>query len=245
MRSGRREHEIIMAANHKLLSEIESAQLRDKEEHSAMERLILKHAMRSFGRRGYAATSLRSIAAEAGVTAPMVSYYFKSKEGLFQRIAEIVMSSLESEMKAAMESSSSFYDAVQAIARGHVELAERSPAAVEFMFSMLYGPKEGQPTPDIESMYASTRSIIAEAFARGIGSGEFLPRPGMTVGFLVEQLGSLLHDHVSRKFRIDRMIEQFPEKRVDIEARSGEWSLELALAHFFHGAGPVSDLDPT
>lgn len=208
-----------------------------------MERLILKHAMRSFGRRGYAATSLRGIAAEAGVTAPMVSYYFKSKEGLFHRIAEIVMSSLESEVSVAVRTGASFLETVRAIARGHVELAERSPAAVEFMFSMLYGPSEGQPTPDIESMYATTRSLIAEAFHRGVESGEFRPRAGMTTGFLVEQLGSLLHDHVTRKFRIDRMTEQFPERRAEIEAQCREWSLDLALDHFFLGAGVVQPVE--
>ena len=69
-----------------------------EEEHSSVERLILKHAMRCFGRRGYAATTLRGIAAEVNVTAPLVSYYFKSKENLYSKVAEIVMGSLESEV---------------------------------------------------------------------------------------------------------------------------------------------------
>lgn len=230
--------------NRSLLEQIESAAHPLPEEHSAAEKVILKHAMRSFGKRGYAATTLRGIAAEAGVTAPLVAYYFKSKEALFHRVAEIVMASLESEVSAAA-AARGFLDAIRALARAHVELAERSPAAVEFMFSLLYGPQEGQPAPDVESMYRKTRATMAEVFERGIRSGEFRPRAGMTVGFLVEQLGSLFHDHVSRKFRIARLMERVPEKQMEMSERCGEWSLDLALEQFFLGAGDVRGLERT
>jgi AcrR family transcriptional regulator len=222
-----------------LLRDIESAARPVPNEHSAIERLILKHAMRSFGKRGYAGTTLRGIAAEAGVTAPMVGYYFQSKEGLFQKVAEIVMSSLESEVRASVDGTNGFLETVQAIAQAHVQLAERSPSAVEFMFAMLYGPQEDQPQPDIEGMYGATRRTMADVFERGIASGELEPRKGMSVGFLVEQLGSLLHDHVSRKFRLHRFLERHPERRSELEARADDWTLDIALDHFFFGAGEL------
>jgi AcrR family transcriptional regulator len=168
-----------------------------------------------------------------------VGYYFQSKEGLFQKVAEIVMSSLESEVRASVDGTNGFLETVQAIAQAHVQLAERSPSAVEFMFAMLYGPEEDQPRPDIEAMYVATHGMMVSVFERGIASSEFRPRKGMTVGFLVEQLGSLVHDHVSRRFRIDRLLERHPEKRAEIEARSEDWSLDVALDHFFSGAGDV------
>jgi AcrR family transcriptional regulator len=222
-----------------LLRDIEAARVPSREEPSAIERLILKHAMKSFGRRGYAATTLRGVAQDANVTAPMVSYYFKSKEGLYNRVAEIVLSSLESEVRAAIERSSGFHATIEAVARAHVELSERSPSAVEFMFSMLYGPQEGQPMPDIQAMYRTTRRLIAEVFEKGIRSGELRLREGMSPSYLVERFGSLIHDHVSRRFRIRIVAERRPERRAELEARSREWSLEVALDHFFHGAGEL------
>lgn len=224
-----------------LLIDIESAEPPVPEQPTAVERVILKHAMRSFGERGYAATTLRSIAAEARVTAPMVSYYFKSKEGLFQRLAEIVMASLESEVRTELAGATSFMDAVQAIARAQVELAARSPSAVEFMFSLLYGPREGRPSPNIEEMYRGIRTMMIEVFEKGIRSGEFRPRPGMTVAFLAQQLGTLLHDHVSRRFRIARL----QGHGADSDARCEEPSLELTLQHFFFGAGDVVEIQKT
>lgn len=225
-----------------LLQEIESAESGLAEEHSAIERLILKHAMRSFGRRGYAATTLRGIASEAAVTAPLVSYYFKTKENLFLRVAEIVMESLEHEVARALETPRPFYESILAVVQAHVDLVERSPAAVEFMFSMLYGPQEGQPAPDLETLYAGTQQRILAVFERGITSGELEPRPGLTPSFLVEQLGNLTHSHASCRFKAARLIERHPEKREEIECRIGAMSLDVALEHFFFGAGDVPAL---
>lgn len=223
-----------------LLEEIESARL---QELSTNERIILRSAMASFARKGYAATTLRSVAAEAGVTAPMVSYYFKTKENLFREIAEIVMASVESEVARAVDAAESFHEAIFAIARAHVDLVERSPSAVQFMLAMLYGPQEGQPEPDLDRMYRGTGRRIAQTFERGIESGELRPRTGVSVPFLVDQFASLIHDGVIRRFRRERLLERYPERREEIEARLGDSSLELALEHFFFGAGEVPALD--
>ena len=173
------------------------------------------------------------------VTAPLVSYYFKSKENLHLKVAEIVMASLESEVARALETPRPFYESIVSIVQAHIELVERSPAAVEFMFSMLYGPQEGQPTPDLESLYGGTRQRIQSVFTRGIDSGELVPRPGVTPSFLVEQLGNLIHAHVSCRFKVDRLAERYPERREALERRVSAMSLDVALEHFFFGAGDV------
>ncbi|MFJ1709138.1 TetR family transcriptional regulator [Kitasatospora sp. NPDC088346] len=45
---------------------------------------ILAAARRSFATRGYAATSLRSVASDAGVDPGLVHYYFRAKAGLLE-----------------------------------------------------------------------------------------------------------------------------------------------------------------
>jgi len=47
-------------------------------------RLLLSAARRRFARNGYAATTVRDIADEAGVNVALISRYFASKEGLFE-----------------------------------------------------------------------------------------------------------------------------------------------------------------
>jgi AcrR family transcriptional regulator len=46
--------------------------------------LLLEAARRRFATDGYTATSVRDIAAEAGVNVALISRYFESKEGLFR-----------------------------------------------------------------------------------------------------------------------------------------------------------------
>jgi AcrR family transcriptional regulator len=65
------------------------------------ERRILEHALHSFATRGYAATGLCTIAADARLTAPMVNYYFKTKEALYQRVGAMVMDGLVAAVAAA------------------------------------------------------------------------------------------------------------------------------------------------
>jgi len=47
-------------------------------------RLLLSAARRGFARNGYAATTVRDIADEAGVNVALINRYFTSKEGLFE-----------------------------------------------------------------------------------------------------------------------------------------------------------------
>ncbi|GIF63904.1 TetR family transcriptional regulator [Asanoa ishikariensis] len=47
-------------------------------------RLLLEAARRRFARNGYAATTVRDIADEAGVNVALINRYFASKEGLFE-----------------------------------------------------------------------------------------------------------------------------------------------------------------
>lgn len=49
---------------------------------------LMDTAERLFAERGFEAVSVRELAAEAGVNLAMVSYYFGSKEGLFEAIIE-------------------------------------------------------------------------------------------------------------------------------------------------------------
>ncbi len=56
---------------------------------------ILREAARAFANSGYAGTTLRHVAHEAGVDASLVSYYFGSKEALFAAAMELPSSPRE------------------------------------------------------------------------------------------------------------------------------------------------------
>jgi AcrR family transcriptional regulator len=60
-------------------------------------------AMRMFGERGYASVSMEEIAAEAGVSKPMLYAYFDSKEGLFAACGRAAAEDLARGMREAAD----------------------------------------------------------------------------------------------------------------------------------------------
>ena len=59
-----------------------------KREGRAVKRLLLESGIALFAEKGYASTSVREIVEGAGVTKPVLYYYFKSKEELFESICK-------------------------------------------------------------------------------------------------------------------------------------------------------------
>lgn len=53
---------------------------------------LLAAARCQFFSRGYAGTTIRSVAAEAGVNPALINYHFGSKEGLFNAVLDLVVS---------------------------------------------------------------------------------------------------------------------------------------------------------
>jgi AcrR family transcriptional regulator len=67
---------------------------------------ILEVAEKLFANKGFDGTSIRDIAAEAGVNVAMISYYFKSKENLMQSIFEKSMGSFRVRVESLLKDES-------------------------------------------------------------------------------------------------------------------------------------------
>jgi AcrR family transcriptional regulator len=65
--------------------------MRDAE---ATQQLLLQSARQRFARDGYAATTVREIAADAGVNVALINRYFESKEGLFEKCLSLAADQL-------------------------------------------------------------------------------------------------------------------------------------------------------
>lgn len=81
----------------------------------ARERL-LEAAAEQFAAQGFAATSLRAVAAGAGVTPAMVAYYFQDKQGLLETVLqeafERILTSLRGALADTAPSAAQGYDGV-------------------------------------------------------------------------------------------------------------------------------------
>jgi len=204
------------------------------------ERRILRIAMRHFAARGYVGASTRSMAAEAEVTAPMVNYYFGGKEGLYRRLAELVMTSVSRSFEEALDAPLPFRERLRAVAKAHLDLAAESPDGVGLLFGAMYGPTEGAPTLDIVGWYAPLMARLVMAFHDAVASGEFMPRPGAFIPFLAVHFIDSTHQLVMHAYKARRFGAPPPILLPDGQLPTDGVLLDATLRQFFDGAGHLT-----
>jgi AcrR family transcriptional regulator len=155
----------------------------------ARERL-LKAAAALFARKGYAATTVREIVEAAGVTRPVLYYYFRSKEGLFQDLTGLAIAmhdSLLAEVRQApgtpTEKIRLLFDRTFALMQEHLEV-------VRMLDAVYYGPPESSPPFDFEKLYGAFHTALRGFVEDGIACGELRPGDAEIMTFAL--LGGLM-----------------------------------------------------
>lgn len=137
------------------------------------ERRLLSSALASFSEKGYEGTSIREIIERAGVTRPVLYYYFENKEHLFRRLVESWFTELVEDMDRALEGVVGLREQLKTLIVNVFEHAERSPHVVRLIFHTFFAPRHGAPKLDRDSLWESRYSRIAKIMQSGIDSGEF------------------------------------------------------------------------
>ncbi|MEW9531685.1 TetR family transcriptional regulator [Microbispora sp. NPDC049125] len=86
--------------------------------------LIVETALRLFRERGFEATTMRAIAAEAGVSVGNAYYYFASKEQLVQAYYERAQAAHEAACREVLEVETSFAGRLHGVLRTWVRISE-------------------------------------------------------------------------------------------------------------------------
>ena len=106
---------------------------------------LLDAAERLFATQGYAATSVRQIVSEAGVTNPMLYYYFGSKEELFVTLLKTRFDEFRASVADEIGGTSSVREGLSVWMQGALKLASERPMTARFVYSAIYGPSAGVP----------------------------------------------------------------------------------------------------
>lgn len=140
------------------------------------ERRLLSSALASFSEKGYEGTSIREIIERAGVTRPVLYYYFENKEHLFRRLVESWFAELVEDMDRALEGVVGLREQLKTLIVNVFEHAERSPHVVRLIFHTFFAPRHGAPKLDRDGLWESRYSRISKIMQAGIDSGEFAGR---------------------------------------------------------------------
>ena len=140
----------------------------------ARERL-LAGALEQFTQQGYAATSVREICLAAGVTKPVLYYYFKSKEGLYLQLMEDSYSQFETTLAELSSFSGSVRQRVIHFCESVFDTSVQQLQLVKLLYSIYYGAPQGAPQFNLEQYYDRMLQVISGLMTEGIARGELRP----------------------------------------------------------------------
>ncbi len=140
-------------------------------ESHARSRLVAA-ATELFTTRGYAATSVREIVEKAGVTKPVLYYYFQSKEGLYLEIMQEIETLLKSALDRMAATGGTARERIELLCLGLFDLFELHKDSVRLMNSVFWGPPQGAPPFDLEAIHRLLHATLEVIVGKGIEVGE-------------------------------------------------------------------------
>jgi AcrR family transcriptional regulator len=156
-------------------------------ESNARER-ILETAIGMFAEKGYAGTSVREIVEQAGVSKPVLYYYFQSKEGLFLAILEMAENMQKELLARILESSGDVFERLLLIYRRIYAGIEENRNLYKMIQGLVYGPPQGAPDYDFTRYHHHMFNAIRDIYKAGIDGGEVKKIAEEEVAYLVLSL---------------------------------------------------------
>jgi TetR/AcrR family transcriptional regulator len=146
---------------------------------------LLEAGINLFAEKGYASTSVREITARAGVTKPVLYYYFKNKEGLFRAIMNTAAELQESLLKEILETPGTTLGRFIYFYRRFYEEVLKNKDFFKMINNLIFGPPQGAPDYDIEQYHRRMVNAIKSIYMDGLALKEVNEADPEAVAMLV------------------------------------------------------------
>ena len=154
---------------------------------NARERL-LETAIGMFAEKGYAGTSVRKIVERAGVSKPVLYYYFQSKEGLFLAILDMAENLQKQLLSEILESEGNVLDRLLSLYRRVYAGIGEHRSLYKMIHGLISGPPQGAPDYDFTRYHRHTINAICKIYNTGIDCGQVKKIAAEEVAYLVLSL---------------------------------------------------------
>ena len=102
---------------------------------------IIGSAIQLFAKNGFDGTSIRDIVEAAGVTKPVLYYYFKNKQDLCESIISMIYDEFLDEIRSIVQADLPYPQRLKNLIAYYVRCSrEDDEAAIRFIFSIAFGP---------------------------------------------------------------------------------------------------------
>jgi len=164
---------------HVILSEGSREKTMKKQGHSsktaelAIRERLLSCATQLFTQKGYTATTVREIVTAAGVTKPVLYYYFKNKEAIYLELFREPFSKLDTLLEALRDPRGTATDRLLHFSDQVFSLFVEHLQSARLMYSFYYGPPQGAPFFDFDSYHLKFHEVVRRLIRDAIRRGEF------------------------------------------------------------------------
>jgi AcrR family transcriptional regulator len=137
---------------------------------------IAHRAASLFADKGFAGTSIREVAAAAGVTKPTVYYYFGSKDGLIRHIIDGAMRQFIQACSHARQAHRRLDAQLNKLVLDQLEWARSHPASVVLVGRCTHEPPGHPWAADLQRLQLEALEATGRLFRDAIERGEAAPR---------------------------------------------------------------------
>jgi len=134
---------------------------------------LLTCATKLFTRKGYTATTVREIVAAAGVTKPVLYYYFRNKEGIYIELTRGAFAKFDALLDASRTQRGSATERLLHLSDQVFSLFMENIEVARLMYSIYYGPPQGAPFFDFDTYHIKFHDAIRRLVKEGIRKEEF------------------------------------------------------------------------
>jgi len=143
---------------------------------SARQRLLAA-ATNLFAQKGYAATTVREIVAEAKVTKPVLYYYFQNKEGIYLNLMRETYGKFDEFLDTFLAEKGTATERLLRFFDGVFGLFVENIRAVRVMYSIYYGPPQGAPFFDFDAYHQKFQDTVRRLVEEGVQKRELRKGP--------------------------------------------------------------------
>ena len=126
--------------------------------------------------------------ARAGVTKPVLYYYFKSKEGIFSTILDGAAEQQEVILAEALRAPGTALDRLIYLYRRIYEGLMENQNLFKMIHNLVFGPRQGAPDYDLEQYHRRMIDAIKAIYMEGLARGEMKEEDADEVAILILSL---------------------------------------------------------
>lgn len=167
------------------------------EPEASAEARLLTSALTLFSEKGYDATSIREIIEKAGVTRPVLYYYFVNKEDLFKRLVDQCFTDMAAEFGRVAATPGTCREKLVALMAAGFAFVEHSPETIRLILHIFFSPPRQGPKLNKNDLWYSYRfKHIVTIMEEGIASGDLGPGDAQTLAWV---FSGIMDMHVMTK----------------------------------------------